>query len=85
MANSIRMRANLEGDVTTVRALISHPMETGMMKNKKTGDLIPAHFIQEVVCEHNGNTVHDQPLGTGHFHQSLPVVPFLRAPRRAIP
>ena len=57
MANSIRMRANLEGDVTTVRALISHPMDTGLAKNKKTGDFIPAHFIQEVVCEHNGNTV----------------------------
>ena len=54
---SIKIRAKAEGGVTTVKALISHPMETGQSKDKKTGGLIPAHFIQEVVCEHNGNTV----------------------------
>jgi len=43
--------------VTTVKILISHPMDTGLVKDKKTGNLIPAHFIQEVVCEHNGNNV----------------------------
>ncbi|MEJ2467319.1 MAG: thiosulfate oxidation carrier complex protein SoxZ [Candidatus Thiodiazotropha sp.] len=42
---------------TTVKALISHPMETGARKNSKTGKLIPAHFIEEVVCKHNGTTV----------------------------
>jgi sulfur-oxidizing protein SoxZ len=50
--SSIKMRANAEGDVTTVKALISHPMETGSRKDK-AGKLIPAHFIQEVTCEHN--------------------------------
>jgi sulfur-oxidizing protein SoxZ len=54
---SIKMRANIDGDVTTIKALISHPMETGLMKDSKTGEKIPAHFIQEVVCEHKGNTV----------------------------
>lgn len=57
MANTIKVRAKLAGDVTTVKTLISHPMDTGLVKNKKTGKVIPAHFIQEVVCEHNGNTV----------------------------
>lgn len=57
MANTIKVRAKLAGDVTTVKALISHPMETGLVKDKKTGQLIPAHFIQEVTCEHNGNAV----------------------------
>lgn len=57
MAKSIKMRAKLDGDVTTVKALISHSMETGLRKDKKTGKVIPAHFIQEVTCEHNGNTV----------------------------
>lgn len=57
MANTIKVRAKLEGNVTTVKALVSHPMETGLIKDKKTGELIPAHFIQEVTCEHNGNTV----------------------------
>ena len=40
-----------------VKALISHAMETGQRKDKKTGKKIPAHFIQEVTCSHNGNTV----------------------------
>jgi sulfur-oxidizing protein SoxZ len=57
MGDSIKIRAKLSGDVTTVKALISHPMETGQRKDKKTGKLIPAHFIQEVTCEHAGNTV----------------------------
>jgi sulfur-oxidizing protein SoxZ len=56
--SSIKMRATLGDDgVTTVKILISHPMDTGLVKDKKTGNLIPAHFIQEVVCEHNGNNV----------------------------
>ena len=57
MANTIKLRAKLEGNVTTVKALVSHPMETGLIKDKKTGEFIPAHFIQEVTCEHNGNAV----------------------------
>jgi len=55
--SSIKMRAQNKDGVTTVKALISHPMETGLRKDKKTGKPIPAHFIQEVVCEHKGNTV----------------------------
>ena len=54
---SIKMRAAAKDGVTTIKALISHPMETGTRKDKKTGEKIPAHFIQEVVCEHNGNAV----------------------------
>jgi len=50
MANSIKVRAKLKGDVTEVKALMSHPMETGLRKDKKTGEVIPAHFIQEVIC-----------------------------------
>jgi sulfur-oxidizing protein SoxZ len=54
---SIKMRAKIADGVTTIKALISHPMDTGLVKDKKTGELIPAHFIQEVVCEHKGNAV----------------------------
>jgi sulfur-oxidizing protein SoxZ len=57
MANSIKIRAQVKDGETTVKALISHPMETGARKDSKTGKLIPAHFIQEVVCKHNGTTV----------------------------
>jgi sulfur-oxidizing protein SoxZ len=54
---SIKMRASATDGVTTIKALISHPMDTGTVKDKKTGQNIPAHFIQEVVCEHKGNTI----------------------------
>jgi sulfur-oxidizing protein SoxZ len=57
MAKTVRIRAKESGGVTTVKALMSHPMETGQRKNKKTGKKIPAHFIQEVTCEHGGKTV----------------------------
>jgi sulfur-oxidizing protein SoxZ len=57
MAKGIKIRATAKGDSTTVKALMSHPMETGLRKDKKTGKKIPAHFIQEVTCEHNGKSV----------------------------
>lgn len=57
MAQSIRLRANAKGDVVEVKALLTHPMETGLRKDKKTGKPVPAHFIQEVNCTHNGKAV----------------------------
>jgi sulfur-oxidizing protein SoxZ len=57
MAKSIKVRAKAKDGVATVKCLISHPMETGLRKDKKTGKPIPAHFIQEVTCEHSGKTV----------------------------
>lgn len=55
--SSIKMRAKASDGVTTIKALISHPMDTGLVKDKKTGKPIPAHFIQEVVCKHGDKTV----------------------------
>lgn len=57
MAKKWKVRANLKGDVTTVKALITHPMETGFRKDKKTGKKIPAHYIQDLVAEHNGKKI----------------------------
>lgn len=54
---SIKVRAQIKGGSCVVKALMSHPMETGLRKNKKTGEKIPAHYIQEVKCEHNGKVV----------------------------
>jgi sulfur-oxidizing protein SoxZ len=56
MAKSIKMRAKMSGDETTVKALLTHPMETGLRKGKD-GKKIPAHHITEVMCEHNGKNV----------------------------
>lgn len=57
MANNMRVRARNKGGVTEVKTLINHPMETGLRKDSKTKKIIPAHFIQEVTCEHNGKNV----------------------------
>ncbi|MBK1672396.1 thiosulfate oxidation carrier complex protein SoxZ [Ectothiorhodospira shaposhnikovii] len=54
--SSIRVRAQIEGGVTNVRALISHPMETGQRRDQG-GNTIPAHFITEVKAECNGRHV----------------------------
>jgi sulfur-oxidizing protein SoxZ len=54
---TIKIRAKVKNGVTTVKALISHKMETGLRKNKKTGEKIPAHHITEVTGEYNGKTV----------------------------
>jgi sulfur-oxidizing protein SoxZ len=55
--SSIKIRAKVANGVTTVKCLMSHEMETGLRKDKKTGELIPAHFIQEVTAKWNGKTV----------------------------
>ena len=54
---SIKIRAKTKGGTTTVKTLMSHPMETGLRKDKKTGKKIPAHHISEITATHNGNTV----------------------------
>lgn len=55
--SSIKIRAKVKKGTCEVKALMKHPMETGQRKNKKTGKKIPAHFIQEVNCTHNGQSV----------------------------
>lgn len=55
--SSIRARVKLKNDVAEVKVLIKHPMETGLQKDKRTGATIPAHFIKEVKCLHNGELV----------------------------
>ena len=61
----IKIRAKASGDSATVKCLMSHPMETGLRKDKKTGEKIPAHYISDVSCEHEGNVVMTAYLGPG--------------------
>lgn len=55
--SDIKVRAKLEGTETVVKCLMNHPMENGMRKDAKTGELVPAHFIEEVVCKWKGEVV----------------------------
>ena len=54
-----------------LRVLMLHPMETGQRKNAK-GEIIPLHFIQNVLITHNGRTVLD-----AQWSQAVSRNPFL--------
>ena len=56
MADPMKIRANVVGDSTEVKVLMSHEMETGQRKDAQ-GKTIPAWFIQNVTATHNGKTV----------------------------
>lgn len=71
MAESMKIRATLQGDVADVRILMLHPMETGQRKDAK-GQIVPLHFIQSVVVTHNGKTVVD-----AQWSQAISRNPFL--------
>jgi sulfur-oxidizing protein SoxZ len=57
MASTIRLKTKTSNGVTTVRAIIRHPMETGFRIDSETSELIPTHYINEVIVKHNGNIV----------------------------
>lgn len=63
MADPMKIRAQMKGDVAEVRVLMSHPMETGQRKDGD-GKTIPAHFIQTLSIALNGKIVVDGQLNT---------------------
>lgn len=71
MADPMKIRATLKGDVADVRILIMHPMETGQRKNEQ-GNLVPAHFITSVTVTHNG-----KPVLNADWSQAVSRNPFL--------
>ncbi|VVE32521.1 thiosulfate oxidation carrier complex protein SoxZ [Pandoraea soli] len=56
MGNPMRIRATEAGGVVEVKVLMSHIMETGQRKDA-SGNIVPAHFIQNVTVTCNGKTV----------------------------
>jgi len=42
------------GDVVKVDFIVIHPMDTGLQKDKKTGNLKPAHFIDHITFSLDG-------------------------------
>jgi sulfur-oxidizing protein SoxZ len=63
-ADNMKMRAQLKGEVTEVKVLMSHAMETGRKKDD-FDKLIPAHFVQLVTATLNGKIVLEAQWGTG--------------------
>ncbi len=62
--SSIKIRTKRFDDITQIRTLIAHPMETGRNKDEQ-GKLIPAHFIQELTVKHNDNIIASSIMGAG--------------------
>jgi sulfur-oxidizing protein SoxZ len=56
MADPMKIRATLQGDVADVRVLMAHPMETGQRKDS-AGNVVPLHFIQTITAQLNGKPV----------------------------
>ena len=55
MADPMKIRASMQGDVADVRVLMAHPMETG--QRSQGGKKVPLHFIQSITAQLNGKTV----------------------------
>ena len=46
-----------KGEIFEVKSLISHKMESGQRKHKKTGEKIPRQIINKFVCSFKGKEV----------------------------
>ena len=63
MADPMKIRAQMKGDICDIKVLMSHPMETGQRKDGD-GKLVAAHFIQTMTVAVNGKTVISGSTGT---------------------
>ena len=63
MSDPMRIRAQVQGDKTTVRVLVGHEMESGQRKDA-AGKIVPAWFIQEISATWNGRVVMSAQWGT---------------------
>ncbi|MEM1048512.1 MAG: thiosulfate oxidation carrier complex protein SoxZ [Pseudomonadota bacterium] len=49
-------------EIITIKTLISHKMESGQRKDRKTGETIPRQIINKFSAEFNGQTVFEVDL-----------------------
>jgi sulfur-oxidizing protein SoxZ len=64
MSDPIKIRATLQGEITDIRILLQHPMETGLRKDIATGKLVPVQFIQTFLVSANGKPLIEGQLNT---------------------
>lgn len=63
MATKIKLKKKSNGH--DVLVLAKHPMETGNRKDKKTGKLVPAHYITSMNFSVNGTNAVEASLSQG--------------------
>ncbi len=59
------------GDVVKVDFIVIHPMDTGMKKDKKTGEIKPAHYIDSIKFSFDG-----KPFTTMKVWESVSTNPY---------
>ncbi len=65
MARETKVRTRSQEGQVEVLVLVNHPMETGLRKDKASGKIIPAHFIQELSVALNGKPSVTAQMGVG--------------------
>lgn len=63
MTTKIKLKKKSDGH--DVLVLAKHPMETGNRKDKKTGEVVPAHYITSMVFSVNGTQTIEAFLSQG--------------------
>lgn len=58
----MKIKAKSKDGVVKVKMLLKHDMETGLRKDKK-GNLVPEHYITEVVARYEGEQVFQAAFG----------------------
>lgn len=53
----IKPKKYKDGEIVQVSFMVMHPMETGMRKDKKTGAIVPAEYINNVKFDYNGKVI----------------------------
>lgn len=53
----IKPKKYKDGEIVKVNFMVIHPMETGMRKDKKTGEIVPAEYINKITFEYNGQVI----------------------------
>ncbi len=61
MSTKIKIKKKKDGH--DILVLAKHPMETGLRTDKKTGKVVPEHFITTMLFEVNGTLVSEVSLG----------------------
>ena len=72
MADPMKIRAKMSGDVADVRVLMAHEMETGQRKDSN-GNKIPAWYIHEVTAKLNG-----KPVMKAHWGPAISKNPYMQ-------
>ncbi len=59
------------GDIVEIKSMLSHKMESGRRKDKKTGKLIPRKIINKLAVTFNG-----KPVFSADIHPSVSANPY---------